>query len=190
MSRRTRFLSNHLRSSINTIVLCVAATTGAPLLAAESSQRKPGEIDFAKQVQPILAKRCYACHGPDVAESGLRFIDKESAFAETDSGDFAIVAGDVEASTLIARITSEDELDRMPPEGDPVSPKEVKVLRQWIEQGARWEKHWAFEPMTPAEPPYVADPLWNQHPIDAFIYDSVESMGLSLKFSSVRTFTF
>ncbi len=179
MSSRTLFLSNHLRSLSITVVLCVGASlTGAPLLAAESSQRKSDEIDFTKQVQPILAKRCYACHGPDEAESGLRFIDKESAFAETDSGEFAIVAGDVEASMLIARITSEDEFERMPPEGDPVSPKEVEVLRQWIEQGARWDKHWAFEPMTPAEPPHVADPLWNEYPIDAFIYDSVESVGL------------
>ncbi len=99
--------------------MSAASIAGASLLAAESSHRKPGEIDFTKQVQPILAKRCYACHGPDEAESGLRFIDKESAFAEADSGEFAIVAGDVEASMLIARITSEDEFERMPPEGDP-----------------------------------------------------------------------
>ncbi len=83
----------------------------------------------------------------------LRFSDEESAFAESDSGEPAIVPGDAEASTLIARITSEDEFERMPPEGDPVSPAEVEVLRRWIDQGADWDKHWAFKPMKRSESP-------------------------------------
>ena len=178
MTRRMPTLTAHLRFLSIMVAISAGAAMDGTISGAAESSRKPGQVNFTKQVQPILAKRCYACHGPDEAESGLRFTDEESAYAEADSGEFAIVAGDVEASTLIARITSDDESDRMPPEGDPVTPEEIEILRQWIEQGARWNKHWAFEPMKPAEPPHVADSLWNEHPIDAFIYDAVESAGL------------
>jgi mono/diheme cytochrome c family protein len=164
---------------LRTCCVVLVLWIGAPSPAAESvtSPNEP-EVDFIQQVQPILAKRCYACHGPDEAESGLRFTGKEAALAEADSGEFAIVPGDVEASMLIARITSEDEFERMPPEGDAISPAEVKVLTRWIEQGARWDKHWAFVPMKRADPPGVSDRLWNQHPIDAFIYNSLTEANL------------
>jgi hypothetical protein len=131
------------------------------------------EVDFIKQVQPILAKRCFACHGPDEAESGLSFSDQQSAFAETDSGEPVIVPGDVDGSSLIARITSEDEFERMPPEGDPMTPDEIEILKSWIQQGAAWSKHWAFEPMRKTVPVTVDDARWNENPIDAFLYDSL-----------------
>ncbi len=148
---------------------------GSVLAAGSDSDRK---IDFTKQVQPILAKRCFACHGPDEAESGLRFSDRDSAFAEADSGDFAIVPGDIEASMLIARITSEDEFERMPPEGDPMPAKEIEILSQWIREGAPWSKHWAFEPMQKADPPKVSLESWNKNPIDAFLYNELSRAGL------------
>jgi len=153
-------------------VLCLM---GAVASAANSDAP---EVSFTNDVQPILAKRCYACHGPDQGEGGLRFIDQEAAFAETDSGGFAIVPGDVEASELITRITTDDEFERMPPEGDPLSAQEVATLTRWIEQGAAWNRHWAFEPMQRYEPPVVADPAWNENPIDAFVYQSLTARGL------------
>ncbi|MEM1067244.1 MAG: PSD1 and planctomycete cytochrome C domain-containing protein, partial [Planctomycetota bacterium] len=140
---------------------------------------EPSKVDFIKQVQPILAKRCFACHGPDEAESGLRLDQQEGAFAEADSGEFAIVAGDVDASTLIARITTDDEFERMPPEGDAVSPEEVEILRLWIEQGANWDIHWSFKPMTVYEPPNVDIAEWNQNPIDRFLLADLHRAGLT-----------
>ncbi|MFK8114446.1 MAG: PSD1 and planctomycete cytochrome C domain-containing protein [Rubripirellula sp.] len=131
------------------------------------------------QVQPLLAKRCYACHGPDEAESGLSFADQRSAFAEADSGDIAIVPGNVDASALIARISSSDEGERMPPEGDPLSPEEIEMLRTWVKQGSPWQEHWAFEPMVRPDLPTVSDPDWSKHPIDAFIFDSLRDGGLA-----------
>ncbi len=145
----------------------------------EDTPSRHAKIDFAKEVQPILAKRCYACHGPDKAEGGLRFVDKESAYAEAESGEFAIVPGDVDASMLIARVTSDDPYERMPPEGDPVTPEEADLLREWIDQGATWTLHWAFEPMTNPSPPVVDDTDWQRHPIDAFIFDAVTQTGLT-----------
>ncbi|MEO1618673.1 MAG: PSD1 and planctomycete cytochrome C domain-containing protein [Planctomycetota bacterium] len=137
-----------------------------------------GAIDFQKEIQPILAKKCFACHGPDEAESGLSFVDRDSALAETESGEFAIVAGNIEASTLLERIASEDEYDRMPPEGDRVTDEEQTLLRKWIEEGAAWQSHWAFEPVRQVDVPRVDSESWQTHPIDAFIYDSVQQNGL------------
>ena len=136
------------------------------------------EIDFARQIQPILAKNCYACHGPDKSESGLNLADEKSVFAKADSGDHAIVPGELEASVLIARIKSDDEDERMPPEGDSLSPKEIKMLSAWVSQGAKWSKHWAFVPMKKHDPPKVSDAHWNKNPIDAFIHDSLSGKNL------------
>ncbi|TWU32269.1 Planctomycete cytochrome C [Novipirellula artificiosorum] len=136
------------------------------------------QIDFAQQIQPILAKRCFSCHGPDLAEGGVSFAEFESAMSAADSGDHAIVAGDVESSMLIARLTTDDPYERMPPWQDPVPEEEIELLSSWIEQGARWSKHWSFEPMREVSPPQVDDAAWNKNPIDAFVYDSLHRSGL------------
>ncbi|MEM0927608.1 MAG: DUF1549 domain-containing protein, partial [Planctomycetota bacterium] len=137
------------------------------------------EVDFQSDIQPILAKKCFSCHGPDEAESGLSFADRGSALAEAESGEFAIVAGDVEASVMIDRITSDDEFERMPPEGDPVSPEEVDLIRRWIAEGAVWKNHWAFEPLSDPAPPSPAEgSSWSNHPVDAFIARGLENAGL------------
>ncbi|WP_246114431.1 PSD1 and planctomycete cytochrome C domain-containing protein [Rubripirellula tenax] len=153
---------------------------------SEPPSKAAPEIDFARQVQPILAKRCFACHGPDKAEGGLKFVDQESAYAETDSGEHAIVPGDIEASVMIARITTDDEYEKMPPEGDPVTSEEVEILKSWIASGAAWRNHWAFEPMKDPQPPVVADAVWNKNPIDAFVFDSLAHAGLSPNFPADR----
>jgi mono/diheme cytochrome c family protein len=149
-----------------------------PADASVASPVESRKVDFIQQVQPILAKRCLACHGPNEAEAGLRLSDEESAFVETDSGEPAIVRGDADASSLIARVTSEDESERMPPEGDPLSAAEIAVLRGWIEQGAVWDKHWAFTPMARTDPPAVDDPAWSENPVDAFLLHSMSQAGL------------
>ncbi len=159
---------------------CVAAESTAELDAISTGasgtvDAPPQRVDFTKDVQPILAKRCFACHGPDVAESGLSFVDQESAYAQVDSGEHAIVPGDVDASLLIARIVSDDEYERMPPEGDRVTEAEVAILRGWIAAGAEWQKHWAFEPLSHPAPPSSTTPT---HPIDAFIRRGLATAGL------------
>lgn len=165
------FASGSLRAAETDPALPKSALSG-------SAPGEPAKVDFIQQVQPILAKHCYACHGPDEAEGGLSFTSEETAFAEADSGEPAIVPGDVEASTLIARISSDDEFERMPPEGDPLSKSEIELLRRWIEQGAGWDKHWAFKPMQSVEPPAVEDADWSNHPIDAFLHDSLSGAGM------------
>jgi mono/diheme cytochrome c family protein len=146
---------------------------------ASSGPADGDPIDFASQVQPILAKHCFACHGPDEAESGLSFADEASVFAEAESGERAIVPGDVAASHLIARVSSEDEYERMPPEGDPLTPSEIRLLTDWIGQGAAWSRHWSFEPMQITSPPAVENSDWKENPIDAFVYDRLRQRGLT-----------
>ena len=126
-------------------VLVWLAVWGNPALA---------ESLFDRDVQPLLARRCYACHGPDTQEAGLRLDVRAAATAELDSGSTAIVPGNPAASQVIARATSVDLDLRMPPEGPALSAAEIESLRQWIAAGATWEAHWAFQPpLRPAVPP-------------------------------------
>ncbi|MBL6713294.1 MAG: DUF1553 domain-containing protein [Pirellulales bacterium] len=133
------------------------------------------EVDFAREVQPLLARRCFACHGPDTQEAGLRLDEAEAATAELDSGVAAIVPGDAAGSELMARITSDDEFLQMPPEGSRLTAAEVEVLRRWINDGATWEKHWAFRPLEQPEVPEVDGAAG---PVDAFVQQGLAQRGL------------
>jgi hypothetical protein len=154
--------------------IVLVATFGGDIYGANQDHR----IDFATQVKPLLARRCFACHGPETGEGGLHLDDSQSALAELDSGARAIVPGDVEASELLARVTSEDEFVRMPPEGKPLTSDEIDILKRWVSEGAEWRKHWAFIPPAHHEPPIVKNQAWVANPIDAFILAKLEENGL------------
>jgi hypothetical protein len=142
-------------------------------MAAESA-----EVSFAAAIKPILARRCFACHGPDVENGGLRLHQEATALAELESGGRAIVPGRPEESLLLDRVSAEDESLRMPPEGKPLLSEELAALRQWIAQGAKWEQHWAFVPPKAHTPPAVKNNAWVANPIDSFILARLESAGL------------
>ncbi|MDG2013122.1 MAG: PSD1 and planctomycete cytochrome C domain-containing protein [Pirellulaceae bacterium] len=137
-----------------------------------------GQIDFNRQIRPILSRHCSSCHGPDEAsrEADLRL--DTFAGATADLGDYAaVVPGDPQASELMLRIMSDD--DPMPPEdhGARLTKQEIDSLRQWISEGAAFQKHWAFKtPMQPAIPSLPNQP-WAKQPIDAFIYRELQSRG-------------
>lgn len=135
-------------------------------------------VNFARQIQPLLARRCVACHGPDKGEGGLRLHESEPALAELDSGARAIVPGQPDQSELLNRVSSTDESTRMPPEGEPLKPAEIELLRQWIAEGAKWEQHWAFQPLRKVEPPVVKDTSWPRQSVDYFILHQLERRGL------------
>ena len=150
---------------------------GCPILKAQEASEDT-KVDFVQEIKPILAKRCYACHGPDEAESGLNFSTKETAFAKADSGASAIIPHQSDMSEIIKRVVSSDEFDRMPPEGDRLTDEQVSALKRWIDQGAEWDEHWAFQPMKAVPVPKVANVAWSANPIDAFIYESLDARGL------------
>lgn len=95
------------------------------------------KIDFGKQIRPIFKERCFACHGPKKQDSGLRLDRRQEALAGGDSGA-AIVPGDVTTGHLLSRVQSEDGEQVMPPKGDRLTTQQIKLLKQWIEDGAKW----------------------------------------------------
>lgn len=117
-------------------------------------------IDFNRDIKPILADKCYACHGPDAGqrqgggENGLRLDTKQGAFADLD-GHLALVPGDLEASALIQRIISQDPDEIMPPSDHrkSLSEQEKQLLVEWVKQGAGWSQHWAYIQPAPAARP-------------------------------------
>jgi mono/diheme cytochrome c family protein len=146
-------------------------------LAAVNSPKS--NVHFGRDIQPIFAKRCLACHGPDQAKGGLRLDKKDKALAELDSGERAIVPQKLDKSALIARITTTEKSERMPPQGAPLTEREISLLKQWIQDGAAWESHWSFEPVSKAQPPAVSDQKWVRNPIDAFVLNRLEAAGLT-----------
>lgn len=142
-------------------------------------QQSSEPIDFGRQIQPILAKRCYACHGPDKAEGGLRLNNRESAFERQESGKRAIVARGHGQSELLRRVLSEDESEQMPPEGPRLTAGQIELLKQWINQGADWKEHWAFVAPAVVSPPSVKSQGWVSNPIDAFILSKLEKHELT-----------
>ena len=153
------------------------------VLAAEVKAATPAKIDFNRDIRPILSENCYPCHGPDAnkLKAGLRFDLKESALGKAKSGAIAVVPGAPEKSEMIRRLTATDPDDVMPPakENKALPPQQVELLRRWIQEGAVWAGHWAFEPITkPALPKdsRLSAPIRN--PIDAFVQARLQAEGL------------
>lgn len=138
------------------------------------------QIQFSTEIQPILARRCFACHGPDKAESGLRLNSLEAATAELESGHRAVVPGDSAASAILERIRSTEEGVRMPPEGKPLTELEQQRIERWIAQGAPWKQHWAFEPVGQPPVPARPDGTVADNPIDAFLEAKLASKDLAM----------
>ncbi len=142
------------------------------------------EIDFNRDIRPILSDRCFLCHGPseESNDSGLRLDSLSAVIGELPSGEGnAIVPGDPEASVALQRILSDDESLVMPPPGKnlKVSEAERQLLREWIQQGAEYKTHWAFEPLPAVVPvPKVADASWPRSPMDAFVLARLEKKSL------------
>lgn len=141
------------------------------------------DYQFNRDVRPILSDNCFQCHGPDRAtrEADLRLDDEASALADRD-GAPVIVPGDSEASELIARITAEDPDVRMPPpdSGKQLTANQIKILRGWVDQGAKWEKHWAFIAPQSVDPPAVQHRDRVRNPIDQFVFAELERRGLAI----------
>ncbi len=173
MASRFSIPSRHL---FPLIVLTCSGGGGAVVTGEE----KP--VNFNRDIRAILSNACIQCHGPDAAErkggpkgsGGLR-LDTEAGSLMDLGGKTAIRAGHPELSELIARITSTDPDEVMPPpkSGKKISPEELKLLSAWIKSGGSYAKHWSYE--TPVR---QALPKAAPHPVDAFILDRLAKEGL------------
>ncbi len=150
--------------------------------AAISIRAEESAVSFNRDVRPILAGKCFACHGPDEEgrEADLRLDTLQGATADL-GGHQAIVPADVTKSELIARIESADPDLRMPPANanKTLTPAEIKTLRAWIAEGATYEEHWAFTPPKRPAMPVVNDKNWPSNPIDYFVLTKLEREGLT-----------
>lgn len=146
-----------------------------------SAHRGP---DFNKEVQPILASNCFSCHGPDPGnrKGGLRLDLEEAALKKRSGKPDAIVPGHPEKSEMMARIESKDPHHLMPQtaegEAKPMKPADIAILKKWIEAGAHYEPHWAFEAPTRPELPKVQDVTWTSDPVDHFLLARLNTQGL------------
>jgi hypothetical protein len=140
-------------------------------------------VDFNRDIRPILAKKCFACHGPDEEhrEAGLRLDRRDGAVLPLESGATAIVSGKSGASELVRRITATDESERMPPKetGITLTEQQIELLKTWIDEGASYAPHWAMvKPVRPALPD-VKDKGWPAGGIDRFVLARLERAGLA-----------
>jgi len=177
-----------------------AATTAGTLAVwvsvhAQSSAAAQPAVDFARDIQPILQKNCYECHGPKKTKARLR-LDSQAGIMKGGESGAIFLAGKSEQSLMVRRILGLDGDDRMPKDGDPLPAPQLALIRAWIDQGAQWPHtpngtpaaqpsapeepvHWAYR--RPSRPPLpdVKKSDWVRTPIDRFVLARLEKEGLS-----------
>ncbi len=160
----------------------------APLVLILAAASPPvADVDYARDVKPLLARHCVTCHGAERPRGNLR-LDTAAGLREGGDGGPAIEPGDPEASPLIEAVTTDERALRMPLNRAPLSAEQVGVLRDWIAAGAPSPEgevpsevpvHWAFVAPSRPEPPAVNDESWSRTPIDRFIRAELDRRGLS-----------
>ena len=177
------------RRSFLTASLSAALAMGSACISAHAAD--PTTVDFQRDVRPILAKRCFECHGVDTQESGLRLDVREALLKGGKSGRPAVLPGQSAKSRLIEVVSGQDKKVSMPPDGARLSATEIDTLRTWIDRGAEWNAHkaaraerkpdndefWSFRPVQAPRPALAGDG-WNANPIDAFIAAKLHANGL------------
>jgi mono/diheme cytochrome c family protein len=166
------------------------ALAALPLLAGVTSARagepaRPRQaVDFAREVYPLLRSACFECHGPNKRRGGLRLDVRAAALAGGDGGK-VIAPGQAGKSELLRRLLlPRGSKGAMPAGGEPLTRAQTDLVRDWIDQGARWPDgvklgpHWAYVKPVRATPPAVRDTAWPRSPVDRFILARLEKEGL------------
>ena len=140
------------------------------------------DVDFIRDIRPILSNTCFKCHGFDdkTRQANLRLDTAEGATAKADSGAVAVVPGNSGESEIIRRLTAADPGERMPPadSGKSVTPEQIELIKRWIDEGAEFKPHWSF--VTPVRPPVpmVQRKEAIRDPIDNFVLARLEKEGI------------
>ena len=165
-------------ASITSLVPAVSLFLMVSLADNVSGQR----VDFNRDIRPLISNNCLICHGPDEEEraAGLR-LDTQEGSQEDLGGYAAIVPGDSKSSELVARLVTDDEDMRMPPEGKGrrFTDSEIELIRRWIDQGGDYAKHWSYEKPSRPSLPVVSDENWSRNAIDHFIMAQLDARGLN-----------
>jgi hypothetical protein len=163
--------------------LALALGLGMSLAPANALAAGPKRVNYSRDIRPILSNTCYKCHGPDEKQrkAGLRLDIKQGAYAKLESGDVAVVPGSSAQSAVWQRLTSKDADVRMPPadSGKTITPEQIGLIKQWIDEGAEFHPHWAFVAPKHAAAPSVKHAELARNPIDRFVLARLEDEGLS-----------
>ncbi|MBB6110026.1 hypothetical protein HDF23_002782 [Mucilaginibacter lappiensis] len=150
-----------------------------------TEEQVPDVISYNFNIRPILSDKCYKCHGPDASkrEAGLRLDMPESAYQALKDNPkaHALVPGEPSLSEVYKRISTQDTMELMPPPASNLkrlSAYEVDLIKKWIKQGAKYEKHWAFVPPKLPTVPQVKNTAWPKNQIDNFILQKLEQKGI------------
>ncbi len=154
----------------------------AGLLAAQAGVAMAGDVDFVRDVQPILSSHCYQCHGPDESsrQAGLRLDSGPAAYEGVD-GRPAVAPHHPEESELIRRVFADDPAAIMPPPDakHPLTPRQKQTLRDWVAAGGAYAPHWSFAAPVRHEPPQVRNAQWVRDDLDRFILHELEAQNLT-----------
>ncbi|WP_010585636.1 PSD1 and planctomycete cytochrome C domain-containing protein [Schlesneria paludicola] len=142
-----------------------------------SDNQADSSVSFKHDIRPILVAHCYRCHGPGQQEGGLRFDRRESVFKPVESGAIPVIAGHLEDSALLARVTALEPDERMPRGAPPLTFEETSLLRSWIASGASWseDSHWAFVKPQAPRPALIQERDWPNVAVDTFILQRLEA---------------
>jgi hypothetical protein len=165
---------------------CILCMLNACHHTANIDEQIPDTVSYNFNIRPILSDKCYKCHGPDASkrQAGLRLDKPESAFKALRDNPHAhvLVPGSPEMSELFRRISTGDTSEMMPPANSNLkrlTSHETELIKKWIKQGAKFEKHWAFVPPKLWPIPEVKDKTWPKNQIDYFILHKQEQYGLA-----------
>lgn len=157
------------------------AFLAALLVLPQGATRGERPVSYALEIVPILSDKCFACHGPDAAarQADLRLDERQGALADL-GGYAAIVPGDPDGSHAVKRILSDDESEQMPPPEahKELTSEEVELLKRWISEGANYEPHWSFRPLSRPPLPESDTSGETVHPIDRFVSWRLREAGL------------
>jgi hypothetical protein len=155
---------------------------GAGLFGLRAVGGESTGLSFNREIRPILSQHCFACHGPDekTRKAGLRLDLEEDAFRVLKSGHRALVPGKPSESTLVQRIETADPDEHMPPAETkkPLTPEKIALLKRWVEEGAKYEGHWAYVPPRRTDPPSVRRTDWVRNDLDRFVLSRLERENL------------
>lgn len=172
------------------IILSALAATAVVIAScfsrSDSDMKLPETVSYNFHIRPIFSDKCFKCHGPDGAQrqAGLRLDIADSAYAplKETKGAFALIPGKPDESEVFKRVSSTDTSYQMPtPDSHlgALSEYEIKLVRKWIQQGAKYERHWAFNAPKKTTPPQVSNEKWVRNDIDRFVLHKLDQLRLS-----------
>ncbi len=174
----------HLRIRKLLLVALTVTLAAMAFWSGRQASAQSGSVSFNRDIRPVFSDTCFRCHGPDknARKAGLRLDVREEATKKSRSGATPIVPGKPDESEIVRRIFSTDKSEMMPPEDahKTLTAEQKELIRRWVAEGAKYEGHWAYQPIIRPPAPEIRNPQSAiRNPIDAFIQARLAKEGLT-----------